>query len=125
MREVTFVNLVAHNVVIHTTAMGEQELVVPPSGIEARVDSKLVRLERITESTTKLEIPVISFEDNFVFGLPAEAPGKVYIVSREVRMALPHRTDLMSPDATSSKCEYEGGKLRSVPGLVANPRRAV
>ena len=121
MREVNFMNLTKHPVVIfNPSTMKEQELVVPPSGIEARVDSQLVHLDRVKEAATKLEIPVVSFENHYVYDLPPESPGKIYIVSKEVRLALPHRLDLASPDCSSSRCEYEGGKLRSVPGLVMN-----
>ena len=117
---VKFINLSDHEVVIHNARMGDQELVIVPSGKEARVESKLLRLASVTETHTQLSVPVITFEDHYVYGLPEPAEGIIYIVSAAVRKALPHRTDLASPDGTSSECEWDGRKLRSVPGLVMN-----
>lgn len=115
------INLVKHPVVIYNPRMGDQEIVIPSSG-EARVDSQLVRLAEVTDDATGMAVPLISFENDFVYGLPEPKEGVLLIVSKAVRVAHPTRYDLASPDVTSSDTVYEDGRIRSVPGLVVNRR---
>jgi len=116
-------NLTPHDIVIWNTRMGDQEVVIPSSG-EARVDSKLIRLDKITDDDTGVDVPLISFECDYAYGLPEPAEGVMIIVSKALRQAYPHRMDLASPDVTSSESVFVGKTLRSVPGLVVNSRRS-
>lgn len=97
-----YVNLTPHEINVYkpvVTADGstteERELAItfPPSGNVARVDVKPVY--RITDTATGIEF--YSQQVGDVVGLPEKKTSTWLIVSAQVRLALPHRSDLVSP----------------------------
>jgi hypothetical protein len=123
-----FINLCGKDheeVVLHTPAMGDQEIVYPKRG-EARLHSEVIRVATVEDADTGLLVPLIGFDCVGVSGLPAPQEGVMLIVSKDTRQAFPERTDLCSPDVTSKDAVFEGRKVRSVPGFIVNlPRRVI
>jgi len=82
---VRFVNLTPHEVRI-LDEKGNPALVVPPSGVQARVNASFVEVRKI------LGIPVHRAVYGEVQGLPPEPePNTIYIVSSLVLTALPEK----------------------------------
>lgn len=118
-----FINLTKdHVVVVYNPRLSSAEVHVVNSGV-ARVESQLLRYEPVVDENSGEPIQLIAFVDDITYGLPEPEEGTIYIVSKAVREANRDRTDLASPDVTSVEAGFEGGKLRSVPGLVVNARR--
>lgn len=99
------VNLTPHLVTI-VDGEGEALVSIPPSGTVARAAS-----ERRVVGTVDVEgttVPVTETVFGDVSGLPDPQDGTVYIVSRIVADAAPHRTDLYGVDDTARD---EDGKI--------------
>jgi len=82
---VRFVNLTPHEVRVCDEA-GNPALVIPPSGVQARVNVTLTEVRRI------LGIPVYKPVYGEVQGLPSEPePNTIYVVSSLVLSAIPEK----------------------------------
>lgn len=103
------VNLTPHEVVL-VTPWGNVH--VPPSGSIARVESIPRPLFRLGGVVVNAE----SYGD--VAGVPPEQPGRYYLVSALVRLALPNRTDLLSP---GQLVRDEQGRVVGCQSLIGNP----
>lgn len=81
------INLTPHEIVV----AGDVEAKIPASGAVARVSTTRQKIGQIGE------IPVYRSVSGAVAGLPESVDGTVYIVSAMVRLAVPSRTDIVSP----------------------------
>lgn len=86
------INLTPHDVVI--LKEDHERKVYPKSGEVARVTT-------ISEIIGEIdEVSIVSQKYGDVIGLPDPVEGTYYLVSMVVRMALPSRLDLISPDTS-------------------------
>lgn len=85
-----FVNLTPHNVKVFNTLT--ECFSFPASGTVARVD---VSAHHVTVTGEGIEL--LRTVPGEVTGLPDPVPGTWFIVSALVRLALPDRSDLVSP----------------------------
>lgn len=106
---VTFVNLTPHEVRIK---VGEDEIVVPPSGTIARC------AERRIEMPPLGSVPVTRAEYGAVAGLPAPQPDTIYIVSSLVLDTAPDRADIFAPGPAIRDAE---GRIVGCAGLSCTP----
>ena len=112
-----------------------EEKIYPPSGTVAKVSVNHQKVGQVASSSINYhEVGELTDDDDvicihaiyeeepdlIVEGLPEEKVGIYYIVSHEVRKALPLRRDLISPSALVD-LEYDGGKVHG--GFVRNRRR--
>lgn len=90
-----FTNLTPHVVVIRSVSGKLVHFL--PSGEEAKVTVKkrLIGSLAMMESDEHFPIYITTYTD--VVGVPNQIEGKYLIVSDEVRQAMPHRNDLLSP----------------------------
>jgi hypothetical protein len=90
-KQAVVVNLTPHSVVIK----GTTEVVVPPSGMVARVETESEEVGRLWG-----EIPIVRTRFLDIKGLPAPQPGVLYIASTIVAQAaaLQGRHDIVAPD---------------------------
>ena len=89
--------------------------VIPPSGLVARVTTRNIRVASLPGEGG--EIPVYRQEIGAVEGLAAPVDGQWLLVSLVVRLALPTRTDLLSPGELRRGPD---GQPRGCQGLVQN-----
>jgi hypothetical protein len=107
----TIINLCKHNINLDCGA------VIPSSGVEARVAVKAVPVDTVVIDGK--EVCIYENEYGEVVGLPEPVIGVWYVVSGQVRTALPHRLDLYSP---GDLVRDEKGVVIGCRGLVRNPR---
>ncbi len=88
---------------------------IPASGVEARVDSKSVVVDRIMIDGKVVEILETVFGG--VINLPEYKKDVFYVVSGMVRAALPNRADLYSPGIL---VRDTAGVVQGCRGLVRN-----
>lgn len=102
-------NLTPHtiNIVLPTN----EKLVIPASGIVARVSSTAIHLEPIDG------IPVVNTVYGEVVSLPEPEEGVIYIVSAMVLSRVQGRPDVFGPDTGPTAIRDEG-KIVAVRGLV-------
>jgi|688.fasta_scaffold218190_2 hypothetical protein len=81
------INLTPHEIVV----VGDGATKILPSGAVARVTTTRQKVAQIGE------IPIYRSVTGAVTGLPESVDGTVYIVSAMVRLAVPSRTDIVSP----------------------------
>lgn len=104
------INLCPHEIVLLD---GEKRLVFATSG-------RVARCEETTKFLFYVEndmIPIVRKTYGEVENLPDEDVGVYYIVSAMVRLACPHRKDLLSP---GDPVRDENGKIIAVKNLVKN-----
>jgi hypothetical protein len=89
------INLTPHEI---TIIRGDNKIVVPPSGVVARVAT--TRRVVATIEVDGISIPVNRVEFGQAENLPEPQPGTWYIVSAIVAQAVPVRDDLVVPDDT-------------------------
>jgi len=104
-----FVNLCKHAVNLSCGA------VIPSSGVEARVAVNAVPVDVI--AIDGKAVTVYENEYGEVINLPEFQPGIFYVVSGQVRSAIPGRTDLYSP---GDLVRDEAGVVIGCRGLVRN-----
>jgi len=97
MKNVKFVNLTPHEIVVYMKDDIEQ-MRIPPSG-------KVARVSVIRQQVKEIEgIPVYNCEFGNVEGIPEPKEGVIYIVSTLVRQALTRRgeirADVIAPDTS-------------------------
>lgn len=103
------VNLTPHDVVI----VGDEKKVYPKSGVFARVATH-------SEVVGEVDgVSIVSQKYGEVDGLPAPEAGTLYIVSMVVRLALPDREDLVSPDTSPQ------GAIRDENGMIVGVKQFV
>lgn len=108
-----FINLTIHDVVV-LNEKGEK-VVIPPSGIEARIKTKE------TYSETVDGIKIYDQELFEIEGLPEPQEGVYYIASMPLRLAarVLGRTDVLSPDTgKTAKRSEDNRKIEYVIRLV-------
>lgn len=119
-----FVNLTPHEITCWGGVPGApmepaRAATFPPSGSVARVEKEeLFCGEVITECGTVIEMHALVAGE--VTGLPAPVPGIFYIVSGQVREAVPHRMDVVSPGRLLRDTE---GRVRGCAGWAVNSAR--
>ncbi|TLG71279.1 hypothetical protein [Culicoidibacter larvae] len=105
--EYRYINLTDHDIRI---ADGVTDVVIPPSGMIARIKSKERRLIGIDAGIKQYLLGGRQIEH-----LPAPAPGTIYIVSKVVLAALNgRRKDVYAPERVKRK----DGQVISAQGLV-------
>ena len=106
-----FVNLCKHAVNLSAG------VVIPSSGVEARVEVKAVQVDSVEIDGKE----VIIYENEYgeVINLPEFQDGIFYIVSGQVRTALPNRADLYSP---GDLVRDSAGVVIGCRGIVRNKR---
>jgi hypothetical protein len=105
------INLCKHNI---NFSAG---VVIPPSGVEARVAVTAVKVDAVEIDGKEVDI----FENEYgeVINLPHIQPDIFYVVSGQVRSALPGRTDLYSP---GDLVKDAAGVVQGCRGIVRNKR---
>ena len=88
---------------------------IPASGVEARVDSQSVVVDKIMINGTVVEILEVVYGE--VINLPEYKKDVFYVVSGMVRAALPNRADLYSPGIL---VRDTAGVVQGCRGLVRN-----
>lgn len=114
-------NLTPHEIhLLIDLPTGEVEIITLPSAGLARVEETVTPVSSVVVATTSqgtLRTPIATVMRSNVSGLPASAPGVLYIVSTMVREALPSRLDLLSPGAVARD---EGGRIIGCRSLYQN-----
>jgi len=90
MDEIKFENLTKHHINVLRSDGGVES--IPPSGTEARVFSTQDQKGNING------FDVLQTRWGTVVGLDAPKPGVIYITSSLVAMAVPDRTDVITPN---------------------------
>lgn len=88
-------NLTPHEVCFVGAADDGGDIVIPPSGVVARVGQKSRPFGRVYLSNG--DIPVVLSEYGQVTGLPDNDGETSFVVSAMVRLAVPNRWDVYSP----------------------------
>lgn len=105
--EMKIINLTPHDVVI--ISEGKEKKIYPKSGKMARVATNSVVVGEVDG------VAIVSQKYGEVDGLPEPKAGTLYIVSMVVRLALPDREDLISPDTSpQSTIRDENGQIIGV-----------
>lgn len=105
-----FVNLTKHEINV-VSPSGEAVLNIPSSGTEARV-----AIQR-RPAGTHMGVQMYSPTPGEIVNLPEPEKDTIYIVSGQIRSALPHRTDLASP---GNLVRDENGRVIGCEGLDRN-----
>jgi hypothetical protein len=116
---VKLINLTPHPI---TIVVGDQKLVLAPSGNVARVSQGYRDLGTLGLGDTN-NIPVVATTYGDVTGLPPEEPGTFYIVSALVAQAAwaAGRLDVLAPDTGAGALRDQEGKIVGVTRLIASP----
>lgn len=104
-----FVNLTPH--VVNVRDANGDTINIQPNGGVARVAEKLTRIAVVGGISLNRQ------ERGEVEGLPATAPETMYIVSAQVRLAVPHRLDVLSPGPL---IRNEAGQPIGCDGFICN-----
>ena len=116
-----FVNLTPHALVIR---VGDRDLTVPPSGMQARV-AVTPQDAGVVEAEEGLVVPVARNAYGKVEGLPALEEGTIYLVSLLILDRCAGRGDVMSPDTGATAVRYTDGprkgQVEAVVRLLAAP----
>jgi len=107
---VKLVNLTPHEIKI-VGENGEERLVIPPSGIVARVRTEQTLVRYVNG------IPIVRTTFGDVEGLPEPQPNTLYIVSSLVAQAVPYRNDVVAPDTSPN------GVVRDSEGKIIGVKR--
>lgn len=109
-------NLTPHEITIRTPSGGT--VVVPPSGIVARVSTVEGPAQPVEANGE--EIPVVTRAFGAVENLPAPSEGTAYLVSSLVLSALEGsgRRDVYAPDTGPTALRDEQGRIVAVTRLV-------
>ncbi len=115
---VRLINLTPHPI---TIVVGDQRLVLAPSGNVARVSQGYRDLG--TLEVGGFDIPVVATTYGDIVGLPPEEPGTFYIVSAIVAQAAwaKGRLDVLAPDTGAGAVRDEEGRIVGVTRLLASP----
>ena len=89
MRQTQMINLTPHSI---TLLCGVTPMVIPPSGVVARVSSHTEVIGNIGD------IPITKTAYSAVEGLPEPEEGTIYIVSALVAQRVPARDDVFIPN---------------------------
>jgi len=112
------VNLTPHPI---TIVVGDQKLVLAPSGQVARVGQGYRDLG--TLDFGDVAVPVVATTYGDIVGLPPEQPGTFYIASilvAQVAWAM-GRLDVLAPDTGAGAVRDEQGRVVGVTRLIASP----
>jgi hypothetical protein len=90
---VNLINLTPHTVIVWSESR-EPLLIIPASGQVARVSMATTQDPELTLATG---LPVVTVSAGQVTGLPDPQAGVMLLVSMTVRVAVPHRRDVLSP----------------------------
>ena len=104
------INLSPHAIHIQT---GNEEIVVEPSGVVARVSVAQKVIDNIDS------IPIVRNIYGDVENLPEAKDGTVYIVSSLVLSRISNRNDVFAPDTGRTSVRNEKGQIVAVTRLVA------
>jgi len=112
------VNLTPH--AIRLIASCGTEIVIPPSGNVARVDSESTLVGELAHGGFRFPVSRTTYGQ--VTGLPEpwEFPGTTYVVSGKVLGQCPERSDVIGPD-TGSTAVRKDGQIWGVRGVEAAP----
>lgn len=101
-----FLNLTPHAIVIRLT--GQPDIVVPPSGQQARVAVRQIPVGSVpvAEDTT---VPLVKNEYGPVEGLPAPEEDTVLLVSLLVLGRVTGRSDVAAPDTGTTAIRFADG----------------
>jgi len=105
-----FVNLTKHEIVVHSQ---RGRMVLVPSGVEARVETENILVEFPTGTT----VDIFTQRVGEVEFLPEPKEGVGWVVSTQVRLAVPNRGDVFSP---GELIRDEKGRPIGCMGLVRN-----
>lgn len=109
----TLINCTPHSIMLNDPIYGKHEF--PPSGTVARCKESITDIE-YDSSITYFPVKFVKLGYGEVTDLPEPKDSVIYIVSAMVRMALPHRKDLVSPSITRDA----NGNVNGCDGFVTN-----
>ncbi len=115
---VKLINLTPHPI---TIVVGDQKLVLAPSGNVARVSQGYRDLGTLGLGDTN--IPVVATTYGDIVNLPDPEPGVFFVVSALVAQAAwaAGRRDVLAPDTGAGAIRDEEGKIVGVTRLIGHP----
>lgn len=90
------INLMRHPVTLRGTGAQVREVTIEPSGQVATVQRTQRQICRVVLDGDNV-MPIYRYEEKRIENLPAQTPGRHYIVSQVVAAAAPDRDDLLVP----------------------------
>jgi hypothetical protein len=109
MNGVKFVNLTPHEI---TIVRGDEKIVIPPSGLVARVRATEEKVGEVDG------IPVVVVNYGDVENLPAPEDGTIYLVSQIVLGAVRGRSDVLAPNTGKGAVRDAHGNVAGVTSLI-------
>lgn len=114
------INLTPHEITIYLD--GADPLVIPPSGMVARVAQEYVSVGNL-DLGGGIAVPLVATQYGAIQGLPDPVDGVFYITSALVAQAAwsQGRKDVLAPDTGAGAVRDDQGRIVGVRRLLAHP----